>query len=830
MARLFPPRLSPTIAEMTRLWARASLATALLSAACSTAQDAPRPPLFGFADLHAHPASFLAFGATLTSSGLFWGRPGLALSDAAMSLESDLPACDPATHAAGDGPDFVRDLTRAFLVSSSETSHAFAHGKGGAPGFAAWPHSQSRLHQQMHITWLKRAYDGGLRLLVATAVDNELLSRLFRRVSADGFPIPERDFDYRSAQVQLAFLTSMAAANSDWMTIAKSSTEARRAIESGKLALVLGLEFDRLTLEQVASLRREFGVAHVTPIHLVDNDFGGAAVYDDLFNASSEYLGGAYFRVTTDPHVAFRLRPPKRLALTAGIAVLPQSVQKEEYCTLGYGRCDVASAPADEHADEGHRNARGADRAAISALMDLGLLVDVAHMGESATEDTLAVAESRCYPILNTHTGLRTSGAPSESERDLLSSHAARMAALGGVVGLGVTGNVSPTLVLSDGPMRLSLDAAGASMTRDPARGPAAGLTGSPIRSMAVSWTYGKNVPSQPTDVLSLRVRMRGGRVLHFPLSLFEPAKEGDSKSVSLTMPGGADYPASELERVELVASLASGLSPTYADLDAFSIRLVTDEGTSALMGPVSLSVSSSDGDRVMVRGPSAFAADDARTRRLRVAARVGAVPVGAGEAFHIRVLSSDEAISGTAATLLGPWSEHTSKWVDLPLRAEVSAASITGVHLSASSSAPLVLSEVSVSALKDPAGEFVPAYDAALELMGGRGVALGTDMNGLSPQMPFTAPISPYTLSAGASRSFAPAGLVPLGAATVGGRRFDIATDGVAHVGLLPDLIEAFARRGMSERSLDALFRSANDLVLMWESVERARAVGCKR
>ena len=56
------------------------------------------------------------------------------------------------------------------------------------------------------------------------------------------------------------------------------------------------------------------------------------------------------------------------------------------------------------------------------------------------------------------------------------------------------------------------------------------------------------------------------------------------------------------------------------------------------------------------------------------------------------------------------------------------------------------------------------------------------------------------------------------------GNRSFDFNQEGMAHMGLLPELIEDARRDGATDEDLEALFRSAEGYLRMWE---RAQARG---
>ena len=106
----------------------------------------------------------------------------------------------------------------------------------------------------------------------------------------NGF-VPSGDADYDSAsRAARKLIEQIVQQNFNWMEIAKHSADARRIINEGKLAVVLSLEMNGLSEAQVDTLVDDFGVAHIIPIHLIDNDVGGTAATSPLFNASSSLV------------------------------------------------------------------------------------------------------------------------------------------------------------------------------------------------------------------------------------------------------------------------------------------------------------------------------------------------------------------------------------------------------------------------------------------------------------------------------------------------------------------------------------------------------------
>jgi microsomal dipeptidase-like Zn-dependent dipeptidase len=407
----------------------------------------------GWADLHAHPASHLAFGYDGAGhQGLFWGTPGVAFSSSAATVSADLAACDANTHSNFD-VNPVGTGTRQQELSAITQTTFHNHLTNGAPTCRGWPHALDVNHQQMHIAAIHRAWQGGLRVMMADVTDNETLDMVWLRgtsLTQGQFPAPQPGFAAASARTQLDWLHAMAAANGDWMTIVKTPEEARAAIAANRLAMVLGVEMDTLSPTEILALARDNDVRHVIPIHLADNpNIGASAAYGDIFNSSGDWLTGSFQTAEADPLLLFHFAVTQQLVRGPLNAIAPAPLRWQQACDLGYAPCPgrTGGIPL----EVGLRNKKGlVENNGIQSLMAAGLLVDVAHMSFHSTEDTLALAERFHYPVLDSHTGLRADGAPGWSERDLLESHARRIAALGGVVGLGTGGNV-PSRVLYDG-------------------------------------------------------------------------------------------------------------------------------------------------------------------------------------------------------------------------------------------------------------------------------------------------------------------------------------------------------------------------------------------
>src|SRR6185503_15533975 len=94
--------------------------------------------------------------------------------------------------------------------------------------------------------------------------------------------------EFASAVRQLKYIEQLVAANSSWMEIVWTSEMARRAVQRNHMAVVLGLEMDSLSVDQILQLKNQHHVSLVLPIHMANNSFGGTAVYGEVFNTHKD--------------------------------------------------------------------------------------------------------------------------------------------------------------------------------------------------------------------------------------------------------------------------------------------------------------------------------------------------------------------------------------------------------------------------------------------------------------------------------------------------------------------------------------------------------------
>jgi microsomal dipeptidase-like Zn-dependent dipeptidase len=367
--------------------------------------------LFGFADAHLHITADQRAGGRVIYGEPF-DRFGIT---EALGHDADV-------HGPDGGLDITGNLLRTGLPFGIHDTH-------GWPTFAGWPVHDTNTHQQDYYVWLKRAWKAGLRLTVAQTVEDAPLCEIepVRSHSCDETATVK--LQIRRLRLLQDYVDAQSGGpGKGWFRLVYSPRQARRAIERGKLAVLIGVESSNLfgcselmdepecTRADIDRGIREFrrlGVRTVFPIHWVDNAFGGAAIeggdkgtFINIFNA---FQTGHFLR--TGP--------------------CPEPGQGEEMRTLSPVELQVLSSffPATKPlAAQGmptyppgpQCNTKGLTRLGgylIRQLIKQHMLIEADHLSERARARVLEIAEAHHYPLISSHTGTGGVWTPSQLER-----------------------------------------------------------------------------------------------------------------------------------------------------------------------------------------------------------------------------------------------------------------------------------------------------------------------------------------------------------------------------------------------------------------------------
>jgi len=352
----------------------------------TTADAQEAAPIRGFADLHNHQFAHDAFGGKMLSGKSFSDTPG-GIADA-LSWCTD-------EHGAGGLLDPV----------GMALGQGIGHPVGGWPQFDGWPKRTTITHQQMYFEWVKRAFDGGLKLMVVLAVNNETLCNMYG--PKPGFTC--NDMDAVDRQISDAYALQGYTDNlsggpgQGWYRIVKSPAEARQAINNGQMAVVLGIEVDSLfncgvssncTADQIKTGLESYyqkGVRHFFPVHLFNNAYGGAAIYDDAFNIGNKFVTGDFFQTYDCSPDGYEFK------LLNGSDPLTSAILT--FLGISYPN----------YTGNGHCNQRGLTslgETMVRKMMSRKVILDIDHLSAAATDSALTLVESQDYPVVAGHTGL----------------------------------------------------------------------------------------------------------------------------------------------------------------------------------------------------------------------------------------------------------------------------------------------------------------------------------------------------------------------------------------------------------------------------------------
>ncbi|WP_437964227.1 LamG-like jellyroll fold domain-containing protein [Sorangium sp. So ce260] len=406
-----------------------------------TLDDVPTTgdPVLGAAATHEHVASELAF-----SGKWFWGS---VEGDEAEAMQS----CDGSgdTHAGAAG---ICDVGVANLLGVDTCCHGGGlgdcqfkrtDGHTGDPehDYLEWPKWDTNAHPRYWHGYLRRALEGGLKLIVAQAVENYPLCSLVRSgvgtnpFRQEGYECDMAD-SLQSIVRQINFLNALASNHADFLEIAYSAADARRIISEGKMAMVIGIEADYAWAPYDSPVDRleyyhALGARTAFLAHSLNTRVAGTAIYVPQFAAQQSFLNCFLHNVQcqTDPNNPFATDPdhPGAVNQTNQLGCSPgYATTYEELCSLKIAErfLDAGSwdgfkvypgggvVPGTDATIHGapvtvSKNVLGLTlegELVVERMMDKGMLLEIGHISEQAIDDVYRLSSARYgYPLVASH-------------------------------------------------------------------------------------------------------------------------------------------------------------------------------------------------------------------------------------------------------------------------------------------------------------------------------------------------------------------------------------------------------------------------------------------
>ena len=355
----------------------------------------------GYIDAHTHVMAYEAFGGML-----FCGRPYDE-----RGVEAALRDCF--DHQGNGALAWFENLTRHGTPLGT-------HDPVGWPTFKDWPAWDSRTHVQTYHTWLERSWRAGQRILVNHLVANRQLCEIYplKRNSCDEMEIVRLQAR-RMAQMQDYIDRLHGGPGKGWFRIVRDSAEARRVIESGRLAVVLGVEVsepfgcrkigDRAacTREQIdrgLDEMKDLGVSSMYLCHKFDNALCGVRFDSDATGVVvnlGNFLGtGRFWQVEpcTGPEHDNEIQPSGVLG----------DLLRGPLSGLGLAGLTLPVYPSPPHCNVHGLTELG--EYALKGMIDRNMIVEIDHMSVKAARRTLEILEEYRYPgVISSHSWMEPS-------------------------------------------------------------------------------------------------------------------------------------------------------------------------------------------------------------------------------------------------------------------------------------------------------------------------------------------------------------------------------------------------------------------------------------
>lgn len=362
----------------------------------------------GFADVHNH------ITATTFLGGAHHGTPHHR-----FGVTQALGSCE-----ANHGPMGRLDLVDNLFKFSPQATHDTQ----GWPTFRTWPAADALTHEGLYYKWLERAWQAGLRIFVTNLVENETLCNVVK--VSKGMPLQNCN-EMESAVAQIDYIKQLESyidaqeggPGKGWFRIVTSPKEARKVINEGKLAVVLGIEIshlfncgiklgqnlcDEAEIDKQLDRLHALGVRQMFPIHEFDNAFGGNGIFDGaVLNVGNFLDTGAFWQTYDCPggdnnYADYILRQPG--AVMTSVPGLGNDPVTQALIGANPGLAPLY--PTGENQRQcNRRGLTELGKYAFKRLMEKGVIIEVDHMELSIKGDLIEMADRQMpkYPLVSTH-------------------------------------------------------------------------------------------------------------------------------------------------------------------------------------------------------------------------------------------------------------------------------------------------------------------------------------------------------------------------------------------------------------------------------------------
>jgi len=359
----------------------------------------------GYVDAHTHGMAFEFLGGA--HCGKPWDRYG-------------------APYALVDCPDHQTGTNALEAFLSGEPTHDPV----GWPTFKDWPAPESLTHEGTYYKWLERSWRGGQRLFVNLLVENNQLCKLypFKRDGLSDATCDEMESVERQAKDMYAMQDYIDAQwggpGKGWYRIVKSPWQARRVINAGKMAIIMGIETsvpfgctfkivlgqevpacDKDSIDKQLAMVHKWGVRQMELVNKFDNALSGITGDGGETGA---VVNNANFAETGTYWDMVHCEPAHPDAHDKNQYAAPEIDPEQQDALFGaIGEVFGGSQVAPLYGPPDHCNTRGLTDLGVHLVDQLakrGMLIDPDHMSVAARNTLLDQVEDLGYSgIMSSH-------------------------------------------------------------------------------------------------------------------------------------------------------------------------------------------------------------------------------------------------------------------------------------------------------------------------------------------------------------------------------------------------------------------------------------------
>ena len=317
-----------------------------------------------------------------------------------------------------DCPDHYPNGSGAVLENAiSFGNPAHTHDPVGWPTFKDWPNHASLTHEQSYYRWLERSWRGGQRVFVNLFVENKVLCEIYplKKNSCDEMDAVRLQ-SQRIRELENYIDAQNGGPGKGWFRIVTDPFQARKVINQGKLAVVLGIEVsepfgcqvyndqplcDRAQIDRGLDEVYKLGVRDMELINKFDNALAGVAGDTGetgvVVNNGNRLETGKYWQMKTCTGPA-------------------DESDKEQPSAFGHNHDDVIANGLNAFSPPGvtpiygpgpHCNIRGLTdlgEHTVRRMMQKHMIVDPDHMSVLARKETMSLLESKRYSgVVSSH-------------------------------------------------------------------------------------------------------------------------------------------------------------------------------------------------------------------------------------------------------------------------------------------------------------------------------------------------------------------------------------------------------------------------------------------